>query len=46
MAYLEKVKLEVSAAGKGKLWWMDRELTERKKYMSQAQLARLAASSA
>ena len=44
-AYLEKVKLECKGAGKGKLWWLDRELEEAKKYMSQAQLARLAAQS-
>ena len=43
VAFLEKTKLEVSAAGKGKIWWMDRELTERKKYMSQKQLTMLAA---
>ena len=40
--YLEKVKVEVKGSGRGKLWWMDRELEEAKKYMSSAQLARLA----
>ena len=44
-AALEKIKLECKGAGKGKLWWLDRELEEAKKYMSQAQLARLAAKS-
>jgi len=41
--YLQKVKKECAGAGKGKLWWLDRELTEAKKYMSPAQLARLEA---
>ncbi|GBG27911.1 TolA protein, putative [Hondaea fermentalgiana] len=45
-AYLEQVKRECSGAGKGKLWWLDRELEEAKKYMSPAQLARLQAAPA
>ncbi|GBG27912.1 TolA protein, putative [Hondaea fermentalgiana] len=45
-AYLEKVKRECAGAGKGKLWWLDRELEEAKKYMSPAQLARLQAAPA
>ena len=40
---LDRVKAECKSAGKGKLWWMDRELTEAKKYMSSKQLAKLAA---
>mmetsp|Transcript_28849 Transcript_28849/g.46863 ORF Transcript_28849/g.46863 Transcript_28849/m.46863 type:complete len:332 (-) Transcript_28849:260-1255(-) len=39
--YLEKVKQEVKGAGKGKLWLMDRELEEAKKYMPKRALARL-----
>ena len=46
LAFLEKTKLECQGAGQGKLWWMGRELEEAKKYMSQAQLAKLAASQA
>ena len=41
--FLDKVKKECAGAGQGKIWWMDRELDEAKKYMSQAQLAKLAA---
>ena len=41
--FLETVKRECAGAGQGKIWWMDRELEEAKKYMSQAQLAKLAA---
>lgn len=46
LAFLEKTKLECQGSGQGKLWWMGRELEEAKKYMSQAQLAKLAASQA
>ncbi|CAK8991024.1 Phosphatidylinositol 4-phosphate 5-kinase its3 (1-phosphatidylinositol 4-phosphate kinase) (Diphosphoinositide kinase) (PIP5K) (PtdIns(4)P-5-kinase) [Durusdinium trenchii] len=38
---LDTMKKTVQGAGAGKLWWMDRELTEAKKYMSPVQLARL-----
>ena len=41
-AYLEKVKLECKGAGKGKLWWLDREL-RRRKSTCRRRLARLAA---
>jgi hypothetical protein len=36
--FLEKVKKEVKGAGKGKLWFMDRELEEAKKYMPKSKL--------
>uniref|UniRef100_A0A7S2RY24 TolA protein n=1 Tax=Mucochytrium quahogii TaxID=96639 RepID=A0A7S2RY24_9STRA len=38
---LEKLKKTISGAGHGKLWWMDRELSEAKRYMSPRQLAKL-----
>ena len=41
--FLEKTKKLVLGAGQGKIWWVNREFEESKKYMSQAQLARLAA---
>ena len=40
-SFLAEVQKESTGAGKGKLWWITRELEEAKKYMSQAQLARL-----
>ncbi len=41
--FLEKVKKEVKGAGKGKLWFMDRELEEAKKYMPKSKLSKLSA---
>eukprot|EP00472_Partenskyella_glossopodia_P011959 CAMPEP_0197514768 /NCGR_PEP_ID=MMETSP1318-20131121/109_1 /TAXON_ID=552666 /ORGANISM="Partenskyella glossopodia, Strain RCC365" /LENGTH=358 /DNA_ID=CAMNT_0043062957 /DNA_START=437 /DNA_END=1513 /DNA_ORIENTATION=- len=39
--FLEKVKEECKGAGKGKLWMMDRELAEAKKYMPKSKYAKL-----
>lgn len=39
---LEAMKKEFAETGQGRFWWMDRELTEAKKYMSKKQLAALA----
>lgn len=41
--FLNKVKKECSTVGKGKIWYMERDLEEAKKYMSKKQLARLKA---
>jgi len=40
--HLEKVKKTVTGAGRGKVWYLEREMIEAKKFMSPAQLARLA----
>ena len=45
-AKLDEVKEQCKGTGDGQLWWMGRELEEKKKYMSQKQIARLEAKQA
>ena len=42
-AKLEEIKEQCKGTGDGQIWWMGRELEEKKKYMSQKQIARLEA---